>query len=136
MLEDEWRNFKFEVLQNCRHADDNSRTVLKIAAKRELDWSTLSTIAKTILNFNAENATVEQNFCLLVRLKMLTRNCLRPFTCDKLMRLRLNAGLYKTYDYSLAYNHLLQSTKRSRYNVKSRGSSAFSSQPNMPTAKE
>ena len=42
MLEDEWPNFKFEVLRNCRYADDNWRTVLIIAAERELDFSTIT----------------------------------------------------------------------------------------------
>ena len=135
-LEDEWRNFKFEVLRNCRHAGDNWRKVLTIAAKRESDWPTLSAIARAILSFNAENATVERGFSLLARLKTPSRNRLLPFTCDKLMRLRLNAESYKTYDYSLAYSQWLQSTKRYRYNAKSRGFSAFSSQPNMPTAEE
>ena len=52
------------------------------------------------------------------------------------MRPRLNTESYKTYDYNLAYSHWLQSKKWSRYNAKSRGSSAFSSQPNMPMAEK
>ena len=62
MLEDEWHNFKFEVLRNCRYANDNWRTVLTIAAEQELDWPALSTITRAILSFNAENATVERGF--------------------------------------------------------------------------
>ena len=50
-LEDKKRNFKFEVLQNRSHADDNCQLVLTIAAKRELDWSTFSMIARAILKF-------------------------------------------------------------------------------------
>ena len=42
VLEDEWPNFKFEVLRNCRYADDNWRTVLTIAAEQELDFSTIA----------------------------------------------------------------------------------------------
>ena len=56
VLEDEWHNFKFEVSWNCRYADDNWRTVSTIAAEQELDWPTLSTIARAIFSFNAENA--------------------------------------------------------------------------------
>ena len=69
MLQDEWHNFKFEVLRNCRYGDDNWLTVLTIAAEQELDWPTLSTIARAILSFNAENATVERGFSPLARLK-------------------------------------------------------------------
>ena len=50
-LENKKRNFKFEVLQNCSHADDNCQLVLTITAKRELDWSTFSMIARAILKF-------------------------------------------------------------------------------------
>ena len=82
MLEDEWHNFKFEVLRNCRYGDDNWRTVLTIAAEQELEWPTLSTIARAILCFNAENATVELGFSPLARLKTPPRNCRLPFTCD------------------------------------------------------
>ena len=79
MLEDEWHNFKFEVLQNC-YGDDNWRTVLTIAAEQELDLPTLSTIARAILSFNAENATVEQGFSPLARLKTPPRNRRLQFT--------------------------------------------------------
>ena len=82
MLKDEWRNFKFEVLRNYRYADDNWQTVLTIAAEQELDWPALSTIARAILSFNAENATVEQGFSFLARLKTPPRNRRLPFTCD------------------------------------------------------
>ena len=82
MLEDGWHNFKFEVLQNCHYADDNWQTVLTIAAEQELDWPTLSTIARAILTFNAENATVEQGFSPLATLKTPPRNRRLPFTCD------------------------------------------------------
>ena len=64
MLQDHWYSFKFEVLQHCRYADDNCRTVLTIAAKQELDWPILSTIARAVLSFNAENTTLEQGFSL------------------------------------------------------------------------
>ena len=83
MLEDKWCNFKFEVLRNRRYADDNWQTVLTIAAEQELVWPTLSTIARAILSFNAENATVEQGFSPLTRLKTPKKNCQLPFTCDK-----------------------------------------------------
>ena len=62
--------------------NDNWRTVLTIAAEQELDWPTLSTIARAILSFNAENATVEQGFSPLARLKPPPRNRRLPFTCD------------------------------------------------------
>ena len=80
MLEDEWHNFKFEVLRNCHY--DNWRTVLTIAAEQELDWPTLSTIARAILSFKAENATVEQGFNPLARLKSPPRNRRLSLTCD------------------------------------------------------
>ena len=82
MLEDEWHNFKFEVLRNCCYANDNWRTVLTIAAEQELNWPALSMIARAILSFNAENATVERGFSPLARLKMPPRNRRLPFTCD------------------------------------------------------
>ena len=82
VLEDEWRNFKFEVLRNCRYADNNWRTVFTIAEEQELDRPTLSTIARAILSFNAENATVEQGFRPLARLKTPPRNRRLSFTCD------------------------------------------------------
>ena len=82
MLEDEWHNFKFEVLRNCRYADDNWQTVLTIAAEQELDWPTLSTIARAIFSFNAENATVGRGFSPLAGLKTPPRNRRLPFTCD------------------------------------------------------
>ena len=84
VLEDKWCNFKFEVLWNCRHADENWRTISTIAAEQELDWPFLSTIARAIpvLSFNAENATVEQGFSPLARLKTPPRNCRLSFTCD------------------------------------------------------
>ena len=82
MLEDEWYNFKFEALRNCHYADDNLRTVLTIAAEQELDWPTLSTIARAILSFNAENATVERGFSPLARLKMPPRNRRLSLTYD------------------------------------------------------
>ena len=82
MLEDEWHNFKFEVLQNCHYAYDNWRTVLTIAAEQELDWPALSTIARAILSFKAENATVERGFSTLAGLKTPPRNRRLPFTCD------------------------------------------------------
>ena len=81
MLQDEWHNFKFEVLRNCRYADDNWRMVSTIAAEQELDWPTLSA-ARAILSFNAEKATVERGFSPLARLKTPPRNCRLPFTCD------------------------------------------------------
>ena len=59
MLEDEWHHFKSEVLRNCRYADENWQTVSTIAAEQKLDWPTLSAIARAILSFNAENATIE-----------------------------------------------------------------------------
>ena len=82
MLEDEWHNFKFEVLRNCRYDNDNWRTVLTIAAEQELDWPVFSLIARAILSFNAENATVERSFSLLARLKTPPRNHRLSFTCD------------------------------------------------------
>ena len=82
VLEDEWHNFKFEVLRICRYVDDNWRTVLTIAAEQELDWPTLSTIARAILGFNAENATVERDFSPLARLKTPPRNRQLPFICE------------------------------------------------------
>ena len=82
VLEDEWHNFKFEVLRNCRYADDNWQRILTVAAEQELDWPALSTIARAILSFNAENATVERGFSRLARLKMSPRNRRLPFTCD------------------------------------------------------
>ena len=87
-LEDECRIFKFEVLRNCCHADDNWRMVLTIAAQRELDWPTLSAISRAILSFNVENATVEQGFSFFGYTETPTRNRLLPFTCDKLIRLQ------------------------------------------------
>ena len=108
-LEDEWHNFKFEVIQNCRYADDNWWTVSTIAAEKELDWSTLSTIARARLCFNAENATVERGFSPLIRLKTPPRNRRLPFLCDNWCDCALNAESYKTYDYSLAYNHRWES---------------------------
>ena len=74
MLEDKWHNFKFEVLWNCHYADDNWRTILTIAAEQELDWPTLSTIARAIPSFNAENATAERSFIALARLKTPKKN--------------------------------------------------------------
>ena len=47
------------VLHNCRHADDNLQTVLTMSTKQDLDWPTFSMIARVILSFNAENATVQ-----------------------------------------------------------------------------
>ena len=82
MLKDEWHNFKFEVLWNCRYANDNWRTVLTIVAEQELDWLALSTIARAIHSFNVENATVEQGFSPLARLKTPSRNRRLPFTGD------------------------------------------------------
>ena len=82
MLEDEWHNFMFEVLRISRYADDNWQTVSTIAAEQELDWPTLSTIARAILSFNAENATVERGFSPWARLKTPQRNRRLPFTCD------------------------------------------------------
>ena len=80
MLEDEWHNFKFEVLRKCRYADDNWRMVSIIAAEHELDWFTLSMIARAKLSFNAENATIERGFSPLARLKAPPRNRRLPFT--------------------------------------------------------
>ena len=82
MLEDEWHNLKFEVLRSCCYANDIWRTVLTIATEQEFDWPALSTIAGAILSFNAENATVEQGFSPLARLKTPPRNHRLPFTCD------------------------------------------------------
>ena len=46
-----------------------------------------------------------------------TRNRLLSSTADKLMRLKLNAASYKTFNYNRAYALWLQSSTRSRYNV-------------------
>ena len=82
VLEDEWHNFKFEVIRNYCYADDNWWTVLTIAAEQELDWPTLFAIAKARLCFNAENATVEWGFSPLARRNTPPRNRRLPFTCD------------------------------------------------------
>ena len=86
-----------------RHSDDNWRRILTIAAKRNRDWPTLFQLANVLLTFNAENATVECGFSLLSRLQTLTRNRLLSSTADKLMRLKLNAASYKTFNYNRAY---------------------------------
>ena len=113
---DEWRNFMYEVMLN-RHSDDSWRKILTIAAKRNRDWPTLFQLANVLLTFNAENATVERGFSLLSRLRTSTRNRLLSSTADKLMRLKLNAVSYKTFNYNRAYALWLQSSTRYRYNV-------------------
>ena len=113
---DEWRNFKDEVMIN-RHSDDSWRRISTIAAKRNRDWPTLSQLANVLLTFNAENATLECGFSLLCRLQTLTRNRLLSSTADKLMRLKLNAASYKTFNYNRAYALWLQGSTRSHYNV-------------------
>ena len=113
---DEWRNFKYEVMIN-RHSDDNWRKILTIAAKRNRECPTLSQLANVLLTFNAENATVERGFSLPSRLRTLTRNPLLSSTADKLMRLKLNAASYKTFNYNQACALRLQNSTRSRYNV-------------------
>ena len=95
---DEWRNSKYEVMIN-RHSDDNWRKILTIAAKRNRDWPTLSQLANVLLTFNAENATVERGFSL----RTPSRNRLLSSTADKLMRLKLNAASYKTFNYNRAH---------------------------------
>ena len=100
-----------------RHSDDNWRKILTIAAKRNRDWPTLSQLANVLLTFNAENATVERSFSLLSRLRTPTRNRLLSSTADKLMRLKLNAASYKTFNYNRVYALWLQSSTRSHYNV-------------------
>ena len=95
-------NFKYEVMIN-RHSDDNWCKILTITVKRNRDWPTLSQLANVLLMFNAENARVEHSFSLLSRLQTPTRNRLLSFTADKLMCLKLNAALYKTFNYNRAY---------------------------------
>ena len=85
-------------------------------SKRNKDWPTLSQLANVLLTLNAKNATVERGFSLLSRLRTPTRNRLLSSTADKLMRLKLNAALYKTFNYNRAYALLLQSSTGSRYN--------------------
>ena len=113
---DEWRNFKYEVMIN-RHSDDNWRKILTIAAKRNRDWPTLSQLANVLLTSNADSTTVERGFNLLSRLRTPTRNRLLSSTADKLMRLKLNAASYKTFNHNRAYALWLQSSTRSRCNV-------------------
>ena len=70
-----------------------------------------------LLTCNAENATVERGFSLLSRLRTPTRNRSLSSTADKLMRLKLNAASYKTFNHNRIYALWLQSSTRSRYNV-------------------
>ena len=51
------------------------------------------------------------------RLRTPTRNRLLSSTADKLMRLKLNAASYKTFNYNRACALWLQSSTRSRDNV-------------------
>ena len=98
---------------NC-HLDDNWCKISTIEVKHNRDWPTLSQLANMLLTFNAENATVEHGFSLLSRLQTPTRNCLLLSTAEKLMRLKLNAASYKTFNYNRAYMLWLQSSTRSK----------------------
>ena len=77
----------------------------------------LSQLTNLLLTLNAKNATVEHGFSLLSRLQTPTRNRLLSSTADKLMRLKLNAASYKTFNYNRAYASWLQSSTCSHYKV-------------------
>ena len=105
---------------NC-HSDDNWCKILTIAANRNRDQLTLSQLANVLLTFNGKSTTVERGFSLLSRLRAPTRNRLLLSTADKLMRLKLNAALYKTLNYNRAYALWLQSSTRYCYNISGTG---------------
>ena len=100
-----------------RHLDDNWCKILNIEAKHNRDWLTLSQLANVLVTFNAENETVERDFSLPSRLQTPTRNHLLSSTADKLVRLKLNAASYKTFNYNRAYSLWLESSTHSCNNV-------------------
>ncbi len=116
-IAEEWNQLKYEFLSPTVSNRVTSWTdILKRCFQEEM-FPNLSVLAEILLCFCAENAEVERGFSLYTRLKSKTRNRLKIGTIDLLMRLRLNATGYNSFDYNRASVVWFGMAERGRYNV-------------------